>query len=188
LLVGQSSGPAFIVILYGSQGTVAGEPIADITQSRLNVATITTPEVMAYVRMKVVPAGRGVAGTFEADHYCYRFNALRDVYSSQVSVWNGQARMMPIALQGVSDFRIDWADNSGSQWYGPGNPKTPGSLNEPAPTTPPSGKADDYVAIFSFDTVRSDWPSALRVSFRLNDVNGRLQGGRAFTQVMKVPD
>ena len=47
---------------------------------------------------------------------------------------------------------------------------------------------DNYVAIFSFDTARGDWPSALRVSFRLNDPNGRLPGGRLFTQVMKLPD
>jgi hypothetical protein len=198
LLVAQSAGPAFGDIVYGSQATVPGEGAADITQSRVNVATITPSQVMAYVRTQVMTAGRGGPGmgTFEADQYCYRFNALRDVYSSGVSVWNGQARMMPIALQGVRDFRIEWAENGGQEWWGPDQTKrdslTPplaSTLNEPTPgAVVPPGKADDYVAIFSFDTLRSDWPSALRVSFRLNDVNGRLQGGRAFSQVMKLPD
>lgn len=177
---------------------VAGEPAAHITQSRFNVAGITTPEVMAFVRMQIGEGasggGRGVPGhgTFEADHYCYRFNALRDVYASGVSVGNGAARMGPIALQGVSDFRIEWADDSGgAAWFGRGNPKE-GELRAPSVIEPVRGAGsaggDDYVAIFSFDTARGEWPSALRVSFRVNDRNGRLPGGRLFTQVLKLPE
>ena len=112
-------------ILYETPAVgIAGEPApVHITQSRFNVAGITMSQVMAYLRMQIAdPAkegevgGRGVPGhsTFEADHYCYRFNALRDVYSSQISVANGSARMGTIALQGVSDFRLEWADNSGA--------------------------------------------------------------------------
>jgi hypothetical protein len=177
-------------ILYGtSSAGIAGEGPADITQSRFNTAAITSSQVMAWIRMKAgARATVSGASTFEADHYCYRFNALPDVYSSRISVVNGYSRMMPTALQGVSDFRIEWGEGgSGNiEWHGAGSPKssTP-TLNEPAPA---AGSGDDYVAIFSFDSSRNDWPSALRVSFRLSDPNGRLQGGRVFSQVMKLPD
>ena len=187
-------------ILYETPAVgIAAEPAAaHITQSRFNVAGITTPQVMAYLRMQIGdPAnggGRGVPGhaTFESDHYCYRFNALRDVYASQISVWNGSARMGPIALQGANDFHVEWGDNSGgSEWYGAGNPKLTdtGAPTANQPVTSPAGAGSvDYVAIFSFDTARGDWPSALRISFRLSDANGRLPGGRVFTQVMKLPN
>jgi len=171
---------------------IAGEPPAHITSSRFNVAATTPSQVMAWIRTHV----SGRPSPFEADHYCYRFNALPNVYASQISIVNGYSRMTPVTLQGVTDFRIEWTPGGSGDmvWYGATNPMAAAgqvSLNEPvtsAPVPPTNPPADDYVAIFSFDTARSDWPSALRVTFRLTDPNGRLQGGRTFTQVMKLPD
>ena len=162
---------------------------AHITESRFNCAAITPSQVMSWIRTKVGARGsRPGSSTFEADNYCYRFNALRDVQASRISIVNGFSRMMPIALQGVSNFRIEWVEGGSGEiaWHGAGSPKSPTpTVNEPVPA-PASG--DDYLAIFSFDSARDQWPSALRISFRLSDPNGRLQGGRTFVQVMKLPD
>gem|GEM_PF-2089323 len=212
---------------------------AHITQSRIDLAATTPPDIMA--RIQQILGNNRNTGTpeayFEAEHFCYRRGAVCSVYDGVAStnnyaLLNGYFRMHPIALQGVTSFAIDWTDGSetlGSadvdlitgntvtidligttKWYGiydyqkgasskgilfntgpttavidHGNtPIQIGALSQLANTT----LGDKYVAIFSYDTPRTSWPTALRFRYHVDDPTGRLSGGRDFVQIVKLPD
>jgi prepilin-type N-terminal cleavage/methylation domain-containing protein len=155
----------------------ANEPPAHITASRIGSAAFTPSQIMATLRTAPIDPAT----------YCYRFRSLPSVYGSQISIANAATRMTAIALQGVDDFQVEWTPagaNGQTSWYGLTNPQsaTP-TLNEPLPA-----HDDAYVACFSFDTPRAQWPTALRITFHVTDANHRLPGGRTFVQLLKLPD
>lgn len=206
--------------------------VANITQSRVDAAATTPSEIMSYLRQTLgIPAVRaGLNNRYEADHYCYRFAALRSPYDGKdpagnLSLVNGYFRMHPIALQGVTSFAVDWTDGStyngtetdvitgtaatklvgATKWYGLYNdgssPPTGwtrgGGAGAPLVqnfvdhgsfgTTATPNNGDDYTAVFSYDTPRSQWPVALRFRFHIADPSGRLASGRDFVQVVNLP-
>jgi len=98
-----------------------------------------------------------------------------------------------------------------TKWYGMNNPKVgpAGHLKKP-PNTPDAANSldlhdgtysgsgrvtsdgfqtgDTYCAIFSYDTPKTKWPVALRFRYHLEDPSGRLEGGRGFVQIVKLPN
>ena len=169
-----------------------------ITSSRICTASMTAGQVMQAI-MTGVGSPRS-APRYEADNYCYRYKTLPSVWATEQQVGgatylpNGYFRMHPIVQQGVASFAVEWTDGtsaSGSsplKWYGLTNAAL-GVVPKGDSAIEPSvgGSGDDYTAIFSFDN-KSKWPKALRVRFRVTDQNDRLQGGREFVEVLKLPD
>jgi hypothetical protein len=212
--------------------TVNGETTAShITQSRIDAAATTPPQIMALLQAGIPysgPTPRPSNQGYEANHFCYRHAALRSIFDTEIlrsgapSIPNGFFRMHPIALQGVTSFIVEWTDGgtylmgdydpisgqtipAGSpligttRWFGLGHPKS-GTLPAAGQgVIDPSGTgftidkgatataaSDEYIAVFSFDN-RTLWPTALRFRYHVADPNGRLQNGRDFVEVVKLP-
>jgi hypothetical protein len=209
-----------------------GPPVpSHITQSRIDAAATTPPQIMALLQAGIPysgPTPRPSNQGYEANHFCYRHAALRSIFDTEIlrsgapSIPNGFFRMHPIALQGVTSFIVEWTDGgtylmgdydpisgqtipAGSpligttRWFGLGHPKsgtlpaagqgvidpsgTGFTIDEGATATAAS---DEYIAVFSFDN-RTLWPTALRFRYHVADPNGRLQNGRDFVEVVKLP-
>lgn len=165
--------------------------MAHICSSRVAVCSLTPSQLMQGIIKGINDlGGRGSAARYEADSYCFRFKYLPNPYAGDVTgtymVVNGAYRMHPILLQGVADFKVEWTDGTtnatGLVWYGRDLPKGTDAIIEPA-----VANNDVYTAQFSFDK-KGSWPKALKFTYRVTDPMDRLNGGRVFTQVVKVPD
>lgn len=173
-------------IINGAESTAA-----HITASRTCTAAVTPSMLMQRIMTDIAASGRSSYPRYEADQLCYRFKVLPNVYASEVAtkpLVNASFRMHPILLQGVPTFDIYWTDGTtdgsgNTQWYGLNNPKG----ITPAEPTLANGNGDSYTAIFSYDN-KAQWPKALKFHYRVTDPNNRLQGGRDFVQVVKLPD
>jgi len=192
----------------------------DITQSRVSVAQATPTQIMSAVLQNAGVTRSDPNLRYEAEHFCYRYAALRSPYdgtdnSGNLSFINGYFRMHPIALQGVSSFIVEWTDSgayvagdtdpvsgktietSGStaaligttRWFGVGHAKGAAynsGIIDPKGTVVSSSSNDDYTADFSYHN-RDQWPAALRFRYHIADPTGRLQNGRDFVEVVKLP-
>ncbi len=198
---------------------------AHITASRFAVAALTPAQVMA----DIVSAG-SLAGTYtnQADiswqFLCYRFKALASVYDTDLTAAtdnpfvNGCFRMHPIAMQGVSSFKVEWTDGSFDQrlnaisnpnygqqnWYS-ASPIAPLAGSPYSIRTYPFNSVTPDASVNQLDLSganlngdnylavfspynRNKWPKALRFTYHVLDPNNRLSGGRDFVQVVKIPD
>ena len=96
----------------------ASGPAANITASRVDVVTRTPQQFMTDLLADVAPAGtRGAGGArWEADNYCYRSYAPRNVYDVEsgltVPTVVASIRMNAILLQGCPSFAVEWADGT----------------------------------------------------------------------------
>ncbi len=173
-------------------GTGENNALPRITSSRLSGCSLTSAQVM-----QAIMTGAGSPRSnarYEAHNYCYRYKTLPNIWATEQQksgapyLPNGYFRMHPIVLQGVGSFAIEWTDGTsgagGTNWYGLAN-TTMGVTT--AKYDVGSSDGDSYTAIFSFDN-RINWPKALRVRFRVTDQNDRMQGGREFVEVLKLPD
>jgi hypothetical protein len=194
----------------------SNEGAAAITQSRISAAQGTPSQIMSILMGGLSTAGgRAANPRYEADRFCYRFAALRTPFdgvdsAGNMNPVNGYFRMHPIALQGVSSFIIEWTDgtlyaignidpvtgrtiNAGdpllntTRWYGLGSPKATSTGVDPSGLGTAAVNGDSYAAVFSYDN-RDQWPVALRFRFHVADPGGRLQTGRDFVQVIKLPN
>lgn len=174
---------------------------AEITASRVAVAAMTPGQLMQNIMQY-----KGTNTRFEVDNFCYRFKVLTNPYQSNISLVNGTFRMHPILLQGDASFKVEWTDgtiNTGYgdgrlNWYGLGNRKSVDAANGYTTalnslTQPTLGSGDTYTAAFSFDNRyrsngASNWPKALKITYRVTDPLDKLQGGREFVQVLKLPN
>jgi hypothetical protein len=191
----------YSTLIYSDPPTInAGDGNANITSSRVCTAAVTPSMLMQRIMADIATAGgRGSAPRYEADKLCYRYKVLPNVYATEIlngampSLTNGYFRMHPILLQGVPTFDVMWTDgstdvNNNTLWYGLRQdgtlvPSGTAGINQPA-----LANGDNYTVIFSYDTPRNLWPKALRFHYRVTDPNNRLNGGRDFVQVVKVPD
>lgn len=174
---------------------------ADITASRVAVAAMTPGQLMQNIMRY-----KGANTRFEVDNFCFRFKVLTDPYQSNISLVNGTFRMHPILLQGDASFKVEWTDGTINtvygdgrlMWYGLGNNKAVDAANGYTTalntlTQPTPGSGDTYTAAFSFDNRyrsngASNWPKALKITYRVTDPMDKLQGGREFVQVLKLPN
>jgi hypothetical protein len=101
---------------------------SDITQSRIDAAATSSGDIMACVQQALAVSGRTTTysvglplqnsyNRFEADHFCYRRGALSSPYDGTKfgacpQYVNGYFRTVPIVMQGVSSFAVDWTDGS----------------------------------------------------------------------------
>jgi len=81
-----------------------------------------------------------------------------------------------------------------TRWFGLGYSKAFGNTQshvvDPFPRVADPGdtpRRDNYCAIFSYDVPQASWPTALRFRYHVEDPSGRLQGGRDFVQIVKLP-
>ena len=79
-------------------------------------------------------------------------------------------KMMPIMLQGVSSFAVDWTMSAPAA----------GALVWTSPTT--------TATTFSNDSNGGTYPKALRFTYTVTDTKNVLQGGRTFVHIVKLPD
>jgi prepilin-type N-terminal cleavage/methylation domain-containing protein len=175
------------------QITANGEGVAaDITSSRIANVAQTSAQVMA----EIAALRAGGTDTWpEAHEYCFRPRVLASVYETEVAqnpFVNGYFRLSPMAMQGVSSFVVEWSDgtidvsNNQLRWYSYFDQKgDPGIESVNAAGDALTG--DQYIATFSYYN-RAYWPKALRFKFHVVDPNNRLQGGRDFVHVVKLPD
>ncbi len=109
--------------------TTFGSEKSDITQSRVDAAATSSNGIMTCIQQVLALNTRAtpytVAGQaklnssnrLEADHFCYRRGALTSPYEgkpfgSSPLLVNGYFRTVPIIMQGVSSFAVDWTDGS----------------------------------------------------------------------------
>ena len=171
----------------------SGESAADITSGRLGIAAVTPGELMLSIQTS---SGRtlGTMNAYEANKYCFRFKVLADVYQSEAAApnyANAVFRCMPILLQGCSNFAVEWTDGSVNadqtmKWYGLSTAAPAGVAPSGDTSIETTGNGDLYTAVFSYDN-KAKWPKALRVRYHMTDRNDRLNGGRDFTQVIRLP-
>jgi len=98
--------------------------------------------------------------------------------------------MMPILLQGVPSFAVDWTDGSttGGQlnWYGIDNTSTSPSFK--ANVEPAVDNDDNAMYAFypgnKFSGTTLQWPLALRFTYTITDPANRLGGGRIISQII----
>jgi hypothetical protein len=183
--------PAYSSIMYTTppiNGASASDVNVKITSSRFAVAAISPAQFMASIANSI-PASPAVAW----QNVCYRFSALSSVYDTEVSTnqfVNGYFRTHPIAIQGVSSFKIEWTDGTYlgglPVWYSVAHASPDTTVN----TVDLSGgtfNSDQYMAAFSVKNP-TKWPKALRFTYHIVDLNNRLSGGRDFTQVVQLPE
>ncbi len=178
------------------QTAVAGERPADITSSRLDLATITPAAIEAAIVTMAPPLSATIP-----DDYCYRFASLvTPAASNQMTdqLINGYFRMTPILLPGVPSFSVDvgYVNTLGVlQWYGPDYPSNNLATN-PNPTLYPSWdptlfsiSADQGdIQSLVFDAAnRPYWPTALRITYTVTDPHNRMEGGQTITQIIQLP-
>ena len=75
-----------------------------------------------------------------------------------------------------------------TRWFGWGAAKN-SSWSQGLPSETPANilTNDQYAVIFSYDTLRKNWPASLRLRYHVADPSGRVPGGRDFVQVVKLP-
>ncbi|MCL2639899.1 MAG: type II secretion system GspH family protein [Phycisphaerales bacterium] len=88
-----------------------GSVKSHISQSRVDVATVTASQIATFFMVHVLPyRPTEPYPRYEADRFCFRRATLRSPHDDPSHVVTGYFRMHPIAMQGVSSFAIDWTD------------------------------------------------------------------------------
>jgi hypothetical protein len=174
------------------KGLAADAKAAHITSSRVAVVNQTPAQLMS-----IIASDPGM--DLKWPLVCYRFKALWSIYDTDevdnLPFVNGYFRTHPVALRGLSSFKIEWQDVNG-EWHDYNNPVVGGTIpknsdyTHPAFGGIPAEGGDNYRAVFSstFGNEGRAWPRALKFSYHVVDPNNRLQGGRDFTQVVRLPD
>ncbi|HTV49036.1 MAG TPA: prepilin-type N-terminal cleavage/methylation domain-containing protein [Phycisphaerae bacterium] len=184
--------------LDGSAGATAY-----ITSSRLDDATITPALIMQTIASQNNPANT-TGLEYIDNNYCYRFATVRTPTASEVDagtniniqLTNGYFRMMPILLQGVPSFAVDWTDGSSTNnhlnWYGLDNTTT--SPPAQSPVQPGTANSDNYDSAMyawcpgnKFNGTTYQWPLALRFTYTITDPANRMAGGRIISQIIYLP-
>ena len=172
--------PATTAVTASSNESAA----ADITSSRLDVATITPGAIEAWLATQAL----GTA----ADDLCYRFASVVTPAASEQTgdqLINGYFRMTPIVLPGVPSFSVDvgYMVAGVLTWYGPdANSVTTiagwssvGVLND---------LGIPGVNALVFDAAnRQYWPTALKITYIVTDPQNRMEGGQVITQIISLP-
>jgi prepilin-type N-terminal cleavage/methylation domain-containing protein len=172
---------AFRSIIHDPADTIASVDgkAAHITSSRVAVAATTPPQLISDL----------VAQGIDSNRICYRFKALESIYDTDAAsnqFVNGYFRQHPIALRGVSSFKVDWQDGSTGDWHWFNKPSGLPGVDVQYKPTPDPVTGNSYIASFTPNN-RLSWPVALRFTYHIVDPNNRLQGGRDFTQVVRLP-
>jgi prepilin-type N-terminal cleavage/methylation domain-containing protein len=160
-----------------------------ITSSRVDAVNITPDQIM-----KTVDAN---SLQYNADNYCYRFATVRTPAASEITtstnaqLTNGYFRMMPILLQGVPSFAVDWTDgttNASGQvnWYGIDTGLSPSWTVANVEPTVDHNDNSMYVfyPINKYNGTTLQWPVALRITYTVTDPANRLQGGSQISQII----
>ena len=210
IVPGGNDVPAYSNPLAGSTPLPTGyEGVsADPASSRYDVLAMTPSQLMSQIQQSDATLSNNISAYAEAA-LTYRFRALASVYDTEVAAnpfANGYFRSTPIVMQGVSSFKVEWSDgtswtqqdvNSGLvtpdlfnqlRWYGPthlfNNGIGDGYIERSSPAGDPN-TGDHYLAVFTFNN-RPFWPKALRITLHVG--SERLQGGRDFVQVVRLPE
>ncbi len=195
-IVGGYTDAAYSNVTYTGTGTPPtatvvpdpAESAADITSSRLDIATITPAAIEAAI------ASTPSLATI-ADDYCYRFASVVTPAASEVSpgtstqLINGYFRMTPIVLPGVPSFSVDVGYMVGGvmTWYGP-DANSVTTMTGWSSVGVPNDLGITGVNALVFDAAnRQYWPTALKISYIVTDPQNRMEGGQVITQIISLP-